>query len=122
MKTKRKKSADERLLEGYEAGEFVSTSPTKAELKKFRDAARATLVKDQRVNVRLSSELLRGLKARAGEEGLPYQTLIASVLHKFVTGRLVDQYGSPGARRAKSAPHLTRVQVTRKAVRVGQGR
>jgi len=122
MKTKRKKSADERLLERYEAGEFVSTSPTKAELKKFRDAARATLVKDQRVNVRLSSELLRGLKARAGEEGLPYQTLIASVLHKFVTGRLVDQYGSSMARRAKSAPHLARGQVTRKAVRVSQGR
>ncbi len=122
MKTKRKTSADERLLERYEAGEFVSTSPAKAELKKFRDAARATLVKDQRVNVRLSSELLHRLKARAVEEGLPYQTLIASVLHKFVTGRLVDQYGSPMARRAKSAPHLARVRGTRNAVRVGQGR
>jgi predicted DNA binding CopG/RHH family protein len=120
--SKPRKSADERLLERYEAGEFVSTSPTKAELKKFRDAARATLVRDQRVNVRLSSELLHRLKARAVEEGLPYQTLIASVLHKFVTGRLVDRYGSPMARRAKSAPHLARVRVTRNAVRVGQGR
>ena len=90
MKSKRKKSADERLLERYEAGEFVSTSPTKAELKKFRDAARATLVKDRRVNIRLSSSVMMGLQARAAEEGLPYQTLIASVLHKFVTGRLVD--------------------------------
>lgn len=90
MKSKRKKSADERLLECYEAGEFVSTSPTRAELKKFRDAARASLVKDRRVNIRLSSPVMMGLQARAAEEGLPYQTLIASVLHKFVTGRLVD--------------------------------
>ena len=53
MKTKRKKSTDERLLERYNAGEFASTTPTKAELKKFRDAARGTLVKDRRVNIRL---------------------------------------------------------------------
>jgi len=140
MKTKRKKSADERLLERYEAGEFVSTSPTKAELKKFRDAARATLVKDRRVNIRLSSSVMMGLQARAAEEGLPYQTLIASVLHKFVTGRLVDlpsrtmpragtrsaarktsgQRMSPTAmrkehdlskaKRAKAVPHLARLQ------------
>jgi hypothetical protein len=109
MKSKRRKSADERLLERYDAGEFVSTTPTKAELKKFRDAARATLVKDRRVNIRLSSSVMIGLQARAAEEGLPYQTLIASVLHKFVTGRLVDlpsrlspRPGRPGAARKAS--------------------
>lgn len=122
MKTKRKKSADEHLLERYEAGEFVSTSPTKAELKKFRDAARATLAKDQRVNVRMSSALLFGLKARAAEEGLPYQTLIASVLHKFVTGRLVEQRDVSGAKRAKDLPHPARLQSERKSVRAGQRR
>ena len=89
--TKRKKSTDQRLLESYEAGQFVSAAPSKAELKKFRDAARATLVKDRRVNIRLSSPVLMDIQSRAAEEGLPYQTLIASVLHKFVTGRLVEQ-------------------------------
>jgi predicted DNA binding CopG/RHH family protein len=89
--TKRKKSTDQRLLESYEAGHFVSAAPSKAELRKFRDAARATLVKDRRVNIRLSSPVLMDIQARAAEEGLPYQTLIASVLHKFVTGRLVEQ-------------------------------
>jgi hypothetical protein len=89
--TKRKKSTDERLLDRYQAGDFVSTGPSKAELKRFRDAARATLVKDRRVNIRLSSPVLMDIQARAAEEGLPYQTLIASVLHKFVTGRLVEQ-------------------------------
>jgi predicted DNA binding CopG/RHH family protein len=89
--TKRKKSADQRLLESYEAGEFISTTPSKADLKKFRDAARATLVKDRRVNIRLPSPVLLDIQARAAEEGLPYQTLIASVLYKYVTGRLVEQ-------------------------------
>jgi predicted DNA binding CopG/RHH family protein len=89
--TKRRKSTDERVLERYEAGDFVSTAPSKVELKRFRDAARATLVKDRRVNIRLSSPVLMDIQARAAEEGLPYQTLIASVLHKFVTGRLVEQ-------------------------------
>lgn len=89
--TRRKKSTDQVLLESYEAGDLVSTAPSKAELKKLREAARATLVKDRRVNIRLSSPVLMDIQARAAEEGLPYQTLIASVLHKFVTGRLVEQ-------------------------------
>ena len=89
--TKRKEPTDQKLLESYEAGDFVSEAPSKAELKKFRDAALATLVKDRRVNIRLSSPVLMDIQARAAEEGLPYQTLIASVLHKFVTGRLVEQ-------------------------------
>ena len=104
--TKRKKSTDQRLLESYEAGDFVSAAPTKAELKKFRDAARVTLVKDRRVNIRLSSPVLLDIQARAAEEGLPYQTLIASVLHKFVAGRLVERPSRlttrSGGRAAKS--------------------
>ena len=88
---KRRKSTDDRVLEGYEAGALVSTSPSRAELRKLRNAARATLAKDRRINIRLSSPVLTDLQARAAEEGLPYQTLIASVLHKYVTGRLVEQ-------------------------------
>ena len=99
--TRRKKSVDERLLQDYEAGELVSAAPTKAELKKFRDAARATLAKDRRVNIRLSSSVLAGIQARAMEEGLPYQTLIASILHKYVTGRLAERHVPAAARPAR---------------------
>jgi predicted DNA binding CopG/RHH family protein len=88
---KRRKSTDEKLLESYESGKLVSTGPSKNELKKYRDAARATLTKDRRVNIRLSSPVLLDIQARAAEDGIPYQTLIASVLHKFVTGRLVEK-------------------------------
>lgn len=76
-------------LADYEAGSFESVA-TKAELAKFKAAARATAVKDRRVNIRLSSGDLADIQVRALEEGMPYQTLIASVLHKYVTGRLTD--------------------------------
>ncbi len=47
--------------------------------------------KDRRVNIRISSRDLEGIRERALEEGIPYQTLIAAVLHKYLSGRLVDR-------------------------------
>jgi predicted DNA binding CopG/RHH family protein len=93
------------VLSAYEKGQLKSVA-TKAELAKFKAAARATAIKDRRVNIRLSSGDLRDIQVRALEEGVPYQTLIASVLHKYVTGRFTEQPGSaakasrrPGAKR-----------------------
>lgn len=77
------------IIDAYEKGKLKSVAD-KAELAKFREAARATAIKDRRVNIRLSSGDLSDIQARALEEGIPYQTLIASVLHKYVTGRLKD--------------------------------
>jgi predicted DNA binding CopG/RHH family protein len=88
---KRDLSEERQILAAYERGELRSTSPTRAELENFRSAARATLVKNRRVNIRLSSVDLMDIQARAAEEGVPYQTLIASVLHKYVSGRLVEK-------------------------------
>ena len=77
------------VLEAYESGK-LKPSAGKAELLRLRAAARATAIKDKRVNIRLSSVDLQDIQAKALEEGMPYQTLIASVLHKYVTGRLSD--------------------------------
>lgn len=77
------------VLAAFEQGQLQSVA-TKAELAKARAAARATSIKDRRVNIRLTSGDLQDIQTRALEEGLPYQTLIASVLHKYATGRLVD--------------------------------
>lgn len=88
---KRKLTEDERIAEGYEKGEFESVRPSKSELKQFRSAAQATFIKNRRVNIRLSSPDLMDIQARAAEEGVPYQTLISSVLHKFVTGRFLEK-------------------------------
>jgi predicted DNA binding CopG/RHH family protein len=98
MMTKKNPSADEQLLQAYERGELRSTKPTKAALRRYQQAARATLAKDRRLNIRLSSPVLEGLQARATQEGLPYQTLISSVLHKYVTGRLAERPAKPTRR------------------------
>ena len=78
------------ILAAFEKGRLKSVG-TKAELEKFKAAARATAVKDRRVNIRLSSIDLGDIQVKALEEGVPYQTLIASVLHKYVSGRLVEK-------------------------------
>jgi len=78
------------LLEAFEKGQLTSVA-TKSELAKFKAAARATAIKDRRVNIRLSSGDLSDIQVKALEEGIPYQTLIASVLHKYVTGRLSER-------------------------------
>lgn len=82
------------ILESYDKGELQSVV-TKQELAQFKEAARATAIKDKRVNIRLSSGDLQDIQTKALEEGMPYQTLIASVLHKYVTGRLAEL--PPGA-------------------------
>ena len=77
------------VLTAFDKGQLKSVA-TKAELAKFKAAARATAIKDRRVNIRLSSGDLSDIQVKALEEGVPYQTLIASVLHKYVTGRLAE--------------------------------
>ena len=79
------------ILSAYEKGKLKSMA-SKSELAKFKAAARATAIKDRRVNIRLSSGDLSDIQVKALEEGMPYQTLIASVLHKYVTGRLAEQH------------------------------
>lgn len=78
------------VLKAFEKGKLKSVA-TKSELEKLKAAARATAIKDRRVNIRLSSIDLGDIQVKALEEGVPYQTLIASVLHKYVTGRLLEQ-------------------------------
>ena len=77
------------IIGAYEKGRLKSVA-TKSELAKLKAAARATAIKDRRVNIRLSSLDLSDIQVKALEEGVPYQTLIASVLHKYVTGRLSE--------------------------------
>ncbi len=85
-----KLDAYERDVSGaFEKGKLRSVA-TKTELENLKAAARATAIKDRRVNIRLSSIDLSDIQVKALEEGIPYQTLIASVLHKYVTGRLSD--------------------------------
>lgn len=84
------KLMEQEILASFELGEWKSVRNQKGEIERFKASAAATLLKNKRVNIRISSLDLEGLQARAAEEGVPYQTLMSSVLHKFVSGRLVE--------------------------------
>lgn len=79
------------ILQSVERRRPKSVPNLKKEAKRYQDYARATFRKDKRVNIRISEKDLIKIQQKALEEGLPYQTLISSVLHKFVGGRLVEK-------------------------------
>lgn len=82
---------EQQLLAAFERGALRSVITSEAALRRYQEYARATLSKPQRVNIRLSAQTLSGIRSRAVEEGMPYQTLMATVLHKYTTGRLVEK-------------------------------
>jgi predicted DNA binding CopG/RHH family protein len=92
------KNYEEDILNSYEKGEWQSVPNLKDEIERYASSASATLAKAKRINIRLSSRDLEDIQMRAVEEGMPYQTLIASVLHKYASGRLIDAASSPTKR------------------------
>jgi len=76
------------LFQDFERGELKSIGNMQETKRRMEESARAMLKKDQRINIRISSRDLARLKKRAVKEGLPYQTLTSSTLHKFVMGKL----------------------------------
>jgi predicted DNA binding CopG/RHH family protein len=79
------------LLDSYEAGEWRTIEDWNLESERHQEYAKASFKKDKRVNIRLSSRDLEEIQKKAMEEGIPYQTLMASVLHKYVSGRLIER-------------------------------
>ena len=77
-----------KILRDFERGELTSINNFKEEKRQLEEAAHNFLQKDRRINIRISSRDLETLQKRAAKEGMPYQTLISSTLHKFVTGKL----------------------------------
>ena len=82
---------EQEILTAYEDGKTRRVADTVSLLARHREYAEATFRKDARLNIRISSKDLRGLQRRALADGIPYQTLVASVLHKFVEGRLSER-------------------------------
>ena len=80
---------EQELLDAYESGDFRSDLDV-ARREYLTQAAEETFKKDKRINIRISSRDLEALQRRALEEGLPYQSLVSSVLHKYVSGGLKD--------------------------------
>jgi predicted DNA binding CopG/RHH family protein len=81
---------DKDLLESIERDEWKSAKNKTALIKEFKETAANTMLKDQRMNIRIGKRDLDGIKERALEEGIPYQTLVASIIHKYVNGKLKE--------------------------------
>jgi predicted DNA binding CopG/RHH family protein len=79
---------EKEILKAFESGKLVRAKNAAETQQRHKEYAEAMFRKDARINIRLSSKDLRGLQKRALAEGIPYQTLIASILHKYVEGRL----------------------------------
>jgi len=84
-------SEEQEILEAFGKGELKRAKNAAHEMEQHKAVAEATFKKDARINIRLSSRDLRSLQVRALQEGIPYQTLVSSILHKYVDGQLVDK-------------------------------
>lgn len=79
------------ILEAFNQGKLKRSENINSEIEHHKSVAEATFKKDARINIRLSSRDLRSLQALALKEGMPYQTLVSSILHKYVDGQLTEK-------------------------------
>ena len=79
---------EQELIKSIEKGEWVSVKDRDQLIGEAEEFAKATIRKDKRMNIRMSERDLRHLKIAALEEGVPYQTLVSMILHKYLSGKL----------------------------------
>lgn len=89
MKKYRMDKEESEILDAIENDQWELVKPKKAELDYYAKIAKNTFRKDQRMNIRISKADLNRIKAKAAEEGVPYQTLVASIIHKYASGSLL---------------------------------
>ena len=82
---------EKKIIESVERGEWRRIPDFKKEVMRYQDYARATLRKNKRVNIRMTEKDLVNIKKKAMDEGLPYQTLISSIIHKYINGRFAEK-------------------------------
>ncbi len=79
------------LIDSYNNAEWKSRKNPKKEIERYKEYAINSLKKDKRINIRISARDLEDIRRKAVSEGLPYQSLIASIIHKYNAGKLVDK-------------------------------
>ena len=84
-------SEEKEILNDYENDEYIEISDMEKEIEKHTEYARATFLKNKRINIRISQRDLEYVQRKALEEGIPYQTLIASLIHRYISGKLIEK-------------------------------
>ena len=81
------------IVDAYEKGQMALSAPTKKEVEAIKATARKTLVKDKRITIRLYDHDYQGIQKKAIEMGIPYQTLISGIIHRYIEGELISKTG-----------------------------
>lgn len=87
MKKSRLDKEEREILAAIESGKWKPVKLKRPQLNRYKEIARNTMRKDQRMNIRISKADIEGIKAKAVEEGIPYQTLVSSLIHKYASGQ-----------------------------------
>lgn len=81
------------ILDELEKGNLGLSTPSKAEIESIKSAATSTFKKDRRITIRLYEHDFKGIQKKAMEMGIPYQTLISGIIHRYVEGDLKIETG-----------------------------
>ena len=97
IKTEREKmkydKEEKDILDAYESGNMKLSSPSKKEIETIKAIAKNTFKKDKRITIRLYDHDFKGIQKKALEMGIPYQTLISGLIHRYIEGELVSKNG-----------------------------
>ncbi|HMK61920.1 MAG TPA: hypothetical protein VK452_12375 [Dissulfurispiraceae bacterium] len=81
------------IVDAFEKGKMTLVTPSKKEVETIKATARKTIIKDKRITIRLYDHDYKGIQKKALEMGIPYQTLISGIIHRYIEGDLISKTG-----------------------------
>ena len=81
------------VIDAYEKGRMKLSAPSRREIEAIKAAAKRTMVKNKRITIRLYDHDFQGIQKKAMEMGVPYQTLISGIIHRYIEGELTSKTG-----------------------------
>ena len=84
---------EKNIMDAYESGKMKLSTPSEKELQNIKAIAKSTFKKDKRITIRLYDHDYKGIRKKALEMGIPYQTLISGVIHRYIEGDLISKNG-----------------------------
>ena len=84
---------EKNIIDAYESGKMKLSTPSKKKLENIKVIAKNTFKKDKRITIRLYAHDYKGIQKKALEMGIPYQTLISGLIHRYVEGELTSENG-----------------------------
>lgn len=81
------------IVDAYKKGKMKLSTPSKKEIEAIKATARKTIIKDKRITIRLYDHDYQGIQKKAMEMGMPYQTLISRIIHRYIEGDLISKTG-----------------------------